>query len=292
MDKFHQLLESDAPVLLDGAMGTVLFEMGLERGESGESWNLAHPEKIASVHRAYIEAGSQIILTNTFGGTENRLKLHGMGDQVEEVNMRAAEIAVGVAQKAESLVVVAGSVGPTGELLKPYGPLSYEDARDAFTVQARGLAAGGVDLFWLETMSDLNEVKAAVEGIRAVSDLPLAVTMTFDTKGKTMMGVSPQKALETIIPMSPVAIGGNCGNGPDEIQAVIEAMQALNMDIPLIAKSNAGMPYLDEVEIKYDGTPEVMAAYASEVISRGARLVGGCCGTTPKHLAAMKAVIA
>lgn len=292
MNKFEQLMAEDSLILLDGAMGTMLFEQGLTGGDPGELWNLEHPDRVRAVHVAYIEAGARIILTNTFGGNHHRLKLHKLEGQAVEINQRAAEEARKAAEQAENLVLVAGSVGPTGEVLLPYGELSFEDARDAFAEQARGLAAGGVDLFWVETMNDLNEVKAAIEGIRMVSELPIAITMTFDTNGHTMMGVSPEDAVKGLLPFNPVAIGANCGNGPDEINAVIEAMQALNVEIPLIAKSNAGLPYFDQGEIKYDGTPAVMAAYASAVSNLGARLVGGCCGTTPTHLAAMREALA
>lgn len=292
MNKFEQLLAEDSLILLDGAMGTMLFEQGLTGGDPGELWNLEHPDRVRAVHVAYIEAGARIILTNTFGGNHHRLKLHKLEGQAVEINQRAAEEARKAAEEAENLVLVAGSVGPTGEVLLPYGELSFEDARDAFAEQARGLAAGGVDLFWVETMNDLNEVKAAIEGIRMVSELPIAITMTFDTNGHTMMGVSPEDAVKGLLPFNPVAIGANCGNGPDEINAVIAAMQALNVEIPLIAKSNAGLPYFDQGEIKYDGTPAVMAAYASAVSNLGARLVGGCCGTTPTHLDAMREALA
>lgn len=177
MKKFEQLMAEDSLILLDGAMGTMLFEQGLTGGDPGELWNLEHPDRVRAVHAAYIEAGARIVLTNTFGGNHHRLKLHKLEGQAVEINQRAAEEARKAAEQAEKLVLVAGSVGPTGEVLLPYGELSFEDARDAFAEQARGLAAGGIDLFWVETMNDLNEVKAAIEGIRIVSELPIAITM-------------------------------------------------------------------------------------------------------------------
>lgn len=287
MNRLQQLLAENSYLLLDGAMGTMLFGMGLESGAPPEEWNVSHPNRIQKVHRAYIEAGSQVILTNTFGGSAYRLKLHNLQDRVYELNKAAAQIARAAAAEADRPVLVAGSIGPSGELLIPMGTMSFADATAAFAEQARGLADGGVDVLWVETMSDLNEVKAAVAGARQVCDLPIAATMSFDTHGNTMMGVTPQQALTELNALGLAAIGANCGNGLAEIIGVIEAMQALDSETVLIAKSNAGIPKWVNDELSYDGTPYVMAGYATLVHRLGAKLIGGCCGSSPAHIAAM-----
>ena len=287
MNKLERLLAENNYLLLDGAMGTMLFSMGLESGAPPEEWNVDFPERIQKVHEAYIEAGSQIILTNTFGGSSYRLKLHNLQDRVYELNKAAAEIGRAAAANATQEVVVAGSIGPSGELLFPMGEMTFEDAEAAFAEQARGLSDGGADVLWIETMSDLNEVKAAVSGARSVCDLPIAATMSFDTKGNTMMGVTPHKALRELKELGLIAIGANCGNGLAEIIGVVEAMQAVDPEMTLIAKSNAGIPKWVNDELSYDGTPPIMASYANLVHRLGARLIGGCCGSAPEHIAAM-----
>lgn len=292
MNRFEQLLASEGHVLLDGAMGTMLFAAGLESGAPPEEWNVIRPEELRKIHRAYIEAGSRIILTNSFGGTRFRLKLHNLQDRAHELNLAAAANARAEADAVSHLVVVAGSMGPTGELLQPMGNMTYEEAVAAFAEQAVALAEGGVDVLWIETMSDLNEVKTAVDGIRSVTDLPICATMTFDTRGCTMMGVTPVEAVTTLREWGITAIGGNCGNGPDEIEGVIAAMHQAAPDIPLIAKSNAGIPKWIDNRLIYDGTPEVMGLYARRVYGLGARLVGGCCGNTPEHIQTMNAALA
>lgn len=292
MNPLIRLLQSEPYILLDGAMGTMLMGMGLEQGHPPEDWNIAYPDRILAVHEGYIAAGSRLILTNTFGGTHFRLKLHNLHDRVAELNRAAAQIARRAADATPDLVVVAGSMGPTGELMQPMGTMTFDEAFDAFAEQAAALDEGGADVFWIETMSDLDELRAAVEGARSVSDLPIAACMTFDTNGHTMMGVSPQQAAEALGAMDLIAMGANCGNGPAEIEDVIAAMSALNPDIPLIAKSNAGIPRLvGGSELIYDGTPMVMAGYAHRVRDLGARLIGGCCGNTPDHMRAMSAVL-
>lgn len=287
MNRFESLLSSTPVVLLDGAMGTMLFEAGLESGDSPERWNVLHPDRVRAVHEAYIQVGSRLILTNSFGGSRYRLTLHNLQDQVSELNRAAADTARAAADEAPHPVVVAGSLGPTGELMAPMGTLTFEAAVEAFAEQAAALAEGGVDLLWVETMSDLDEVRAAVEGAHAATSLPVAATMTFDTHGHTMMGVSPLKAVTVLQELNLIALGANCGNGPGEIEAVIETMHGSNPNVPLIAKANAGIPKMVGTQIVYDGTPEVMAAYAVRVRDLGARLIGGCCGSTPAHIRAM-----
>ncbi len=275
------------PILIDGAMGTMLMAQGLVFGDPPDQWNIL-PDKqanVRAVYRGYLEAGSQIILTNSFGGTSYRLKMHQLQDQVFEINRAAAALARDEAGDR----VVAGSMGPTGELFEPMGQMTYAGAVDAFAAQAEGLAAGGADVLWIETMSDLEEVRAAVEGARrAAPMLPLVATMTFDTRGFTMMGVSPAQAVEALAALNIAAIGGNCGNGPDELEAVLAGMRAVNPDVPLVAKSNAGMPKLVNGAAVYDASPDVMRHHARRFRAFGATLIGGCCGNTPRHVAAMR----
>jgi 5-methyltetrahydrofolate--homocysteine methyltransferase len=287
MSKFYTLVDSEPVILLDGAMGTMLLAAGLQGGTSPEAWNVNRPDIVREVHRAYIQAGSRIILTNTFGGSRFRLVRHNEEDRVNEFNKAAAQNARAEADAAERLVLVAGSIGPTGELMKPIGKMTFEEAKAAFTEQAAALEEGGVDLFWVETMSDLNEVRAAVEAVQSVSDLPVVATMTFDANGRTMMGVKPEKAIEALVDLGLAAIGGNCGNGPDEIEGVIERMRETNPGALLVAKANAGLPKMVDGEVKYDGAPEVMAEYAQAAHKLGARFIGACCGSSPDHVRAM-----
>jgi methionine synthase I (cobalamin-dependent) len=291
MDKLNTLLQSGKPILLDGAMGTNLMAAGLVSGDSPEEWNTLHPDKIQRIHRDYIQAGSQIILTNSFGGSRIRLEIHGLQDKVVELNRAAAENARAEADAADQIVLVAGSMGPAGQLLKPLGTMTKEEAEKSFADQAKGLAEGGVDLFWVETMSDLAEVRAAVTGIRMVSDLPIAATMSFDTHGRTMMGVKPETAVEGLQELDLTLIGANCGTGSEELIEAIKAMRAANPDVILIAKANAGIPHIIEGDIVYNGSPQVMAAYALDVYQAGARLIGGCCGNTPDHIQAMASAL-
>lgn len=287
MNKLDQLLATHETIVLDGAMGTMLFAAGLQSGASPEEWNISHPDQIRAVHRHYIESGSRIILTNSFGGTRHRLKLHNFQDRVFEFNKAAAENARAEADAAPHLVLVAGSMGPTGELLAPMGSMIFEEAKAAFAEQAQGLVSGGVDLLWVETMSDLEEVRAAVEGIRLVTDRPISATMSFDTNGRTMMGVTPAQAVRTLKAWDLAAIGGNCGNGIAEIEDVIYAMHLEAPEVRLIAKANAGMPQWRNNQMVYDATPSTMGRYAQRVRALGASFVGGCCGNGPAHIAAI-----
>jgi len=280
-------------LIVDGAMGTMLFAAGLEHGDPPELWNVDQPERVAEVHRGYLEVGAQILLTNTFGGNRYRLMLHGLECRVRELNLAAARLLRQVVESGPHQALVAGDIGPSGQVLEPYGELSFEEAREAFAEQAAALIAGGVDLLWVETMSDLNEVRAAVEGIRQVSrDIPLVTTMTFDTRGRTMMGVTPEQAIEKLGSFGAVAAGGNCGNGPEEIIAVVEKMHALAPEAILVAKANAGIPELVSGRPVYRATPEMMADYAVAAYQAGARVIGACCGSTPAHIQAIAEALA
>jgi 5-methyltetrahydrofolate--homocysteine methyltransferase len=284
----QDLLASGEAIIADGAMGTMLFQLGLNHGDAPELWNVAQPEKVRSVHRAYIEAGAQIVLTNSLGGGRLRLGRHDLSDRAAELNKAAAQLARAEADAADRPVVVAGSIGPIGEILAPWGTLAFEDAMPVFAEQAGALVEGGVDVLWIETMSDLEEVRAAVEGCRqAAPRTPVVTTMTFDTGGRTMMGVSPEQALETLKGFDVLALGGNCGKGPTEIEAVIAKMHAADPEAILVAKANAGAPRMEKGTTVYDATPEIMADHALKVRKLGARIIGACCGSTPDHIRAI-----
>lgn len=290
MSRLTDLLANSSTLFADGAMGTMLFAAGLESGAPPELWNVEHPDRVAAVQRAYLQAGSQIILTNTFGGTRYRLGMHGLEARVKELNCAGAKIAREQVDALGGTALVAGDIGPSGEILQPVGTLDFEDAVNAFAEQAEGLIEGGVDLIWIETMADLEEVHAAIEGVRRIAkDIPIVATMTFDTKGRTMMGVTPEVAVKTIAEWGVVATGGNCGNGPDEMLEVIKKMHAVRPDVILVSKSNAGKPEIGEDgKVVYRAGPAEMAQYAIEMKDAGAKIIGGCCGSSPAHLQAMR----
>jgi 5-methyltetrahydrofolate--homocysteine methyltransferase len=286
--RFRALLDEGGPILADGAMGTMLFANGLQFGDPPEVWNLTQPEVIRRIQRAYLDAGSRIIMTNTFGGNRLRLGLHGLSARVDDLNRTAAILARAEVSAAGGTALVAGDIGPSGEIVAPLGTLDYEIAVDVFREQAASLVAGGVDLIWIETMSDLNEIKAAIEGVRRASPgIALIATMTFDTRGHTMMGVTPEQAVEGLVAWGADAVGGNCGNGPDELLPVIARMHAADPDAILVAKSNAGMPELVDMRAVYRADPATLADYGLQMRDAGARIVGACCGSTPDHLRAM-----
>jgi 5-methyltetrahydrofolate--homocysteine methyltransferase len=286
---WNELLAGDRPIMADGAMGTMLMANGLEFGDPPEVWNLEHPEIIRRVQRAYLEAGAQILLTNTFGGNRLRLELHGREDRVDQLNRTAAVLARVEATAAEHPAIVAGDIGPSGQIMERIGgTLTPEGARDVFAEQARGLAGAGVDAFWIETMSDVSEAVAAIQGARdAAPDLPVIATMSFDTRGRTMMGVTPEQAGEALLEAGAAAIGGNCGNGPEELTPVIEKLRAAFPDAILVAKGNVGIPQLVGMSAQYVTTPETMAGFAAQFRDAGATIIGACCGSTPAHLRAM-----
>ena len=288
VNAIQELIDEQGVVLADGAMGTMLFASGLEHGDSPELWNVEHPDRVGAVHRAYLDAGSQIILSNTFGGTRYRLQLHNLEGRVAELNRAAVRLLREEVAKSGKRALAAGDIGPSGQLLQPLGDLTYEEAVDGFAEQAGALIEGGVDLVWIETMSALEEVQAAVEGVRRVSQtVPIVTAMTFDTRGRTMMGVTPEKALTALLSYGAAAVGGNCGNGPEEIIGVIEKMHAVSPETILVAKANAGIPELVGGKPVYRATPEAMAEYALKVYAAGARIIGACCGSTSAHIQAI-----
>ena len=279
-------LASGDVLIADGATGTMLLEAGLPAGMPGEAWVLEQPEVIMKLHRAYVEAGSQIILTTTFGGTRARLKAAGLEIQAAEINRRAAELA---RQVVGDDLYVGGDIGPTGELMVPLGSLTYEAAVEIFAEQAQALAAGGADCIYIETMSDLNEAKAAVEGARQGCDLPVFCTFSFDTHGHTSMGVSPTQAAQAMAALDVPAIGANCGHAPEEVLDILPQMHQAAPDAYLIAKPNAGVPRMVKRQVVYDANPERMADLARRYVELGARIVGACCGSSPAHIAAIAA---
>ena len=231
-------------------------------------------------------------MTNTFGCNRLRLALHGLDTRVAELNQTAAILLRAEVDANGGQALVAGDIGPSGAIMAPTGTLDYDDAVDLFAEQAAALVAGGVDLIWIETMSDLTEVKAAIQGVRRVAPgIPLIATMTFDTRGRTMMGVTPEQAVIALDAWGADAIGGNCGNGPDEIVAVIERMRAVAPNVRLVAKSNAGMPELVDMRAVYKSEPAAMAVQALAMREAGATIIGGCCGSTPEHLRAIAALV-
>ncbi len=293
MNKLESLLEASPVVLADGAMGTMLFEAGLQSGDSPQSWNITYPERVRAVHRAYLDAGSQVVLTNTFGSNRFRLARHSLQSQVAELNRAGALLLRAEVEIAGGRSLVAGDIGPSGELLSPLGKLAYAEAVDAFAEQAGALVEGGVDFIWLETMSALQEIQAAIEGVRKMSpDIPLVVTMTFEKHGRTMMGVTPEQALKSLTSWGAVAVGGNCGTGPDELLNVIRTMHGLAPTLPLVFKPNAGVPELADGKTTYNATVESMAQCAVDAVRTGARVVGACCGSTPGHIRAMSEELA
>ncbi|KQW74436.1 betaine--homocysteine S-methyltransferase [Ensifer sp. Root127] len=286
------LIAEKGVLLADGATGTSLFAMGLEAGEAPEIWNETRPENIAKLHQDFVDAGADIILTNSFGGTRHRLKLHHAQDRVHELNRRAAEIARAVADQAPRKVITAGSVGPTGELLIPLGALSYEDAVSAFVEQIEGLKAGGAEVAWIETMSSPDEIRAAAEAAAKVG-MPYVYTGSFDTAGKTMMGLHPKDIHDVAKDLGngPVAVGANCGVGASDILSSLLDMTAAKPEATVIVKGNCGIPEFRGSEIHYSGTPPLMAEYARLAADAGAKIIGGCCGTTCGHLAAMRVAL-
>ena len=285
-----QMLNDKGALLADGATGTNLFNMGLMAGDAPEIWNAEKPENIKALYKGAVDAGSDLFLTNSFGANASRLKLHSAEDRVFELSRMAAELGRDVADASGRQVIVAGSVGPTGDIMQPVGPLSHADAAAMFEATALGLKAGGADVLWLETISSQEEFSAAAEGF-AKADMDWCGTMSFDTAGRTMMGVTATGFTEFVETLEhpPLAFGANCGVGASDLLRTTLGFQSSNR--PRIAKGNAGIPKYVEGHIHYDGTPALMAEYVRLAHASGARIIGGCCGTTPEHLRSMRAAL-
>ena len=292
MSRLTDLLAEHSPVLVDGGMGTLLQDRGLDDGGAGELWNVDRPDAVRDSHEAYAQAGARILTTNTFGGTRPRLQMHGLEDRVHELNAAAAAIARSVA--GERGLLVAGDLGPTGELLVPLGTMSPEEAEEIFAEQLRGLRDGGIDVVLIETMSDLAEVEAAVRAARSVvPDLPVIATLSFDTNLRTMMGVRPGDAVTALAAAGVDAVGANCGRGPEEMEAIAAQLaQARPEGLLLVAQSNAGLPQVVGDHFEYDKTPADLAQHALALHEIGIDLIGACCGSTPEHIAAMRDAVA
>ncbi|MDT8326170.1 MAG: betaine--homocysteine S-methyltransferase [Roseovarius sp.] len=286
---FSKMLAARDWILADGATGTNLFNMGLESGDAPEMWNDQHPDRIELLYKQAVDAGSDLFLTNSFGGNAARLKLHGAEKRARELSRISAEIGREVADRYDRPVIVAGSVGPTGEIMAPMGALTHELAVEIFHEQAEGLKEGGADVLWLETISAPEEYKAAAEAFK-LADMPWCGTMSFDTAGRTMMGLTSADMATMVDKLGnpPLAYGANCGVGASDLLRTVLGFVAQGSERPIIAKGNAGIPKYHDGHIHYDGTPELMAEYAILARDAGATIIGGCCGTMPEHLSKMR----
>jgi len=283
------LLSEKTLLLADGATGTNFMNMGLEPGFPPDLWNVSHPEKPDALHQMFVDAGSDIILTNTFGANGPRLKLHDAQDDTYEINKAGAEVAGKVAERANRPVVVAGSVGPTGELFEPMGEMTMESAKAAFNEQMRGLKDGGADVIWIETMSAAEEITAACEAAIEL-DMPFVFTASFDTAGKTMMGIAPGDIgnVAAALSVKPLAYGANCGVGASDMLVSNLAMTKADPSAVIVGKANCGIPVIKGKETVYTGTPPLMADFMRMAADSGVRIIGGCCGNAPEHIAAMR----
>ena len=276
-------------ILADGATGTNLFNMGLSSGDAPEMWNVEHPDRIKKLYAMAVDAGSDLFLTNSFGGNAARLKLHGAQKRARELSRISAEIGREVADRRDRAVVVAGSVGPTGEIMAPMGSMTHELAVEIFHEQAEGLKEGGADVLWLETISAPEEYKAAAEAFK-LADMPWCGTMSFDTAGRTMMGLTSADMAVMVekLDHKPLAFGANCGVGASDLMRTVLGFVAQGTERPIVAKGNAGIPKYVDGHIHYNGTPDLMADYAVLARDAGATIIGGCCGTMPEHLSKMR----
>ena len=291
---FESLLADKGILVADGAMGTTLFDLGLESGESPERLNVEQPEMIAQVHRNFVEAGADLILTNTFGGNRRRMALHRLEEQVGSFNRAGVTLARKVASEAKRPVVVAASVGPTGDLFEPLGLLSHAEGVEAFSEQMDALVEAGADLLWIETLSAWEEIAAATEAASAFP-VPHAVTLSFDTHGRTMMGFRPSEFGQWWTDLSPqrrpVALGANCGTGLDEALAAAAAIKVAAPEAPVIVKSNCGIPVFQQGRLTYPRGPEQMDNYTRRALEAGCTIVGTCCGSTPQHTRGIRSTL-
>ncbi len=294
---FVEAVKNLKPLLADGATGTMLQSMGLPTGEPPERWTLDNPDAIRELARRYAEAGSDIVYTNTFGANRIRLRRFGLDKKVAELNRLAVQLAregVNSAIRPSSLILrpfVIASIGPTGELLEPYGDLEPDVAREAFAEQAAALAEAGVDAFVCETFSDLTEALICLKAVKSVAKAPVMVSMSFEENGRTMMGIAPEDAVSKLLDEGAFVVGANCSIGPEIVERAVAAMKAARPDALLLAKPNAGKPKLVEGKVVYPVTPDEMASFALRMRDLGVAIIGGCCGTTPEHIAAMKTVL-
>lgn len=290
MGKILNKIKQGKVLVSDGAWGTFLQQKGLKTGECPEEWNLTHPYEVLDIARSYIEAGADMIETNSFGGTRFKLEKFGLIDKVFELNKAAAEIS----RKAAGDKFVLGSVGPTGKILM-MGDVTEEELYEAFKEQAMGLEAGGADAIMIETMSDLDEARLALRAAKENTGCEVFCTMTFEKtvtgEFRSMMGVSPTEMVLTLIDAGAELVGANCGNGIAGMVGIVEEIRKANSDIPILVHANAGMPVYQDGETVFPEKPEEMAALVSEIIAAGANVIGGCCGTTPEHICKVREAI-
>lgn len=289
---FEKLLEDRRVLVADGAMGTALFDLGLESGGCPELLNVERPDLIGKVHLGYVEAGADIILTNTFGGNGARLGLHGLDGRVAELNAAAVAVARSAAETTDRPVAVAGSIGPTGELFAPLGPLTHDEGVAIFSEQADALVESGVDVLWIETLSSWEELEAALEAASG-RGLPVVTTLSFDTNGHTMMGIAPKSLAEWWAKRTdgPVALGANCGVGPADVVQAAADIVASAPEAIVVAKGNCGVPLYKDDAMVYPSGPEDMEAYTELAVRSGARIIGSCCGSGFDHVAMIRQTV-
>ena len=281
----------EGPILCDGAMGTVLYARGVSPDTCFDVLNLNNPALVQSVHADYVGAGADCVETNTFGANRFKLAVHGLEGRVRDINRAGVRLARDVRESTGRDVWVLGSIGPSGKYLAPLGTLSAADAREAFREQAEALLEGGVDGVVAETFSDLTEIALAVEAVRSVTDLPIVAQMAFTDEGVTFTGHSPEEVARRLRALGVEALGGNCSVGSSVLFDVLERMAPEAAGVPLSIQPNAGLPSRIGERLIYLSSPAYMAEYAGRMVDAGARLVGGCCGTTPAHVAAMREVL-
>lgn len=289
MESFLEALTTRKVLIADGATGTELQKAGLPSGMPPEKWNLINPDAIDALHRSYLDAGSDIILTNTFGGSPIKLAMNSLDSDATRINQRAAEIARKAAEKYHAFVF--GDVGPSGKLLEPMGDLTIDSLYHAYQIQIRALTEGGVDAILIETMSDLEEAKTAVRAAKSVTSLPVIVTFSFDSHGRTMMGLKPSTAATELSQLEISVIGANCGRTLSETLSAIQEIKTASPGKTWMAKPNAGLPHLDSDHSVYDVSPEIMAEFFQRFLEEGVKIFGGCCGSAPAHIAAVSRVL-
>ncbi len=287
MNTLLERLQAGEILVGDGAMGTMLFAAGLKQGDCPEALNLSKPELLEDIARQYLDAGADLIETNTFGGSPLKLSLYDLDSKTEEINRAAVQA---VRKTVGERAFVSGSCGPSGKILKPYGDTDPEQMRESFARQLHALAEAGVDLFCIETMTDIHEAVIAITAAKEVApEMPVVATMTFDTTPKgffTMMGVTVERAAEELAAAGADILGSNCGNGSDNMVKIAREFRK-HTKLPILIQSNAGLPVLKDGDVVYLETPEYMAERARQMIDLGVSIIGGCCGTTPEHVKAI-----